>query len=201
MTRLHRVLAFVAATLGSAAAFNDANPGYISAPALADQIMRGDSTLRVFDLRSLAEYNELHIPTAAHATLEQLSRTPFTGNETVVLYQLRSFDGGVAAVGTRPRFRLKGPRRVYLLREGLYEWIARVREPRLAADASDAERAEFERASLFSRFFGGVARTNVARSEVSTGYWTTGVQLPAAASSTSESNARQAVLQVRRRGC
>jgi rhodanese-related sulfurtransferase len=200
MTRLHRVLAVVAAALGFAAAFGDTNPGYISAPALAEQIMRGDATLRVFDLRPLADYDELHIPTAVHATLDELSSTQFTGIETIVLYQLRSFDVGAHTGATSP-VRLKGARRVYLLREGLYEWIARVREPRLAADATPAERAEFERATLFSRFFGGLAHTNVARSEVPAGYWTADVQLPAVESSATESKVRQALLQVRRRGC
>jgi rhodanese-related sulfurtransferase len=200
MTRLHGALAIVAAGLGIAAAFNDANPGYISAPALAEQIMRGDATLRVFDLRSLADYNELHIPTAVHTTVDELSRTQFTGSETVVLYQLRSFDVGARASATQSP-RLKGARRVYLLREGIYEWIARVREPRLATDATPTERAEFERATLFSRFFGGVVRTNIARSEVPTGYWTADVQLVAAQPSATESKALQAVLQVRRRGC
>jgi hypothetical protein len=190
MTRLHHVLAIVAAALGFAAALGDKTPPYISAPALAEQIMRGDETLRVFDLRPRADYNELHIPTALHTTLDELSRTPFTGNETVVLYQLRHFEGDA---------HVPGARRVYLLREGLYEWIARVREPRLAADATTPERAEFERATLFSRFFGGSARTNVARSEVPNGYWTADGQLPATESSSTE--ARQAVLQVRRRGC
>ena len=192
MTRLHQVLAIAAAALGIAAAFGDTNPGYISAPALAEQIMRGDATLRVFDLRPLADYNELHIPTALHTTLDELSRTPFTGNETVVLYQLRHFEGDA---------HVPGARRVYLLREGLYEWIARVREPRLAADATTTERAEFERATLFSRFFGGSARTNVARSEVPNGYWTADIQFPAAGSLATDSKALQAVLQVRRRGC
>jgi len=200
MTRLHPGLAVVAAALGLAAAFDDTSPTYISAPALAERIMRGDATLRVFDLRSLADYNELHIPTAVHTTVDELSRTPFTGTETVVLYQLRSFDAGARASATSS-LRLKGARRIYLLREGIYEWIARVREPRLATDATPTERAEFERATLFSRFLGGVARTNVARSEVPAGYWTADVQLPAARSGAAESKALQAVLQVRRRGC
>jgi rhodanese-related sulfurtransferase len=201
MARVHRLLAIVAAVLGIAAAFGDSNPGYISAPALAERIMRGDETLRVFDLRPLADYNELHIPTAVHTTLEELSRTAFTGNEIIVLYRLRQFDGDAHAGSARSPVRLKSGPRVYLLREGIYEWIARVREPRLATDATPAERAEFERATLFSRFFGGMARTNVARSEVPTGYWTTDVQVVPTESSTTESKVRQALLQVRRRGC
>ena len=67
--------------------------------------------------------------------------------------------------------RQRGHRDVRLLRQGLYEWIARVLEPRLAVDATPEERTEFERAASLSRFFGGVPRANVARREVPVGYW------------------------------
>jgi rhodanese-related sulfurtransferase len=197
MTALHRVLALIAATLGVAAAFSDAGTRYMSAPALAESIMRGDPTLRLFDLRSRAEYDELHIPTATFATLEEVSSMPFTGSETVVLYGLRTLD---VRGKQGPQLRFKGVRRVFILREGIYEWIARVRDPRLAVDATSAERSEFERAALFSRFFGGVARANVPRAEVPTGYWTSDQVLPYA-TAISESGVREALLHVRRRGC
>ena len=40
---------------------------HISAPELAERIIAGDPALRVFDLRSAAEFEQMHIPTAQHA--------------------------------------------------------------------------------------------------------------------------------------
>jgi rhodanese-related sulfurtransferase len=207
MTRVHRALAAVAATCALAAALVDAQPAvdtatlaadieaerdHISAPALAERIMREDSTLRLFDLRSKAEYDTLHIPTATHATLDDLSSMRFARDATVVVYS----EGSAHAAQAWVLLRLRGVRQVYFLREGIYEWLARISEPRLAVDATPDERAEFDRAVALSRFFGGDARTNVPRSEVPDGYWTTGTAMPDIASRTT-----QAIANVRRRGC
>jgi hypothetical protein len=86
---------------------------------------------------------------------------------------------------------------VAVLREGLYEWIARVLEPRLASDASAAEQAEFARAADTSRFFGGMPIAGVARADVPTGYWTGGHQ----GQSPRAGRAKQAIASIRRRGC
>ncbi len=207
MTTVHRTLAGAAATLAMAAALVDARPAidaatlaadieterdHISAPELAARIMRADPTLRIVDLRSRAEYDELHIPTASHATLDDLTQARFGRDETVVVYS----EGSAHAAQAWVLLRLRGLRNVYFLREGIYEWIARVHEPRLAVDATPAERAEFERAVALSRFFGGVARSGVPRSEVPEGYWT-----GATAASNAPSRGAQATARVRRRGC
>ena len=211
MTRVHGALAALAATFGLAAALVDARPAvdaatlaaeieaerdHISAPELADRIMRGDQTLRLFDLRPRADYDAFHIPTAAHATMDDLSRVAIARDATVVVYS----EGSAHAAQAWVLLRLRGVRNVYFLREGVYEWIARVREPRLAVDPTPAERAEFDRAVVLSRFFGGEARTGVSRSEVPEGYWTGTLQAGQASRDTS-SRAAQAVANVRRRGC
>jgi rhodanese-related sulfurtransferase len=207
MIAIHRSLATVAAALAFAAALVDAKPAvdavalaadidaqrdHISAPELAARIMRSDPALRIFDLRSRAEYDALHIPTATHATLDDLSRARLPRDAAIVLYS----EGSAHAAQGWVLLRLRGYRNAYFLREGIYEWIARVREPRLAVDATAAERAEFERAATLSRFFGGVARASVPRAEVPDGYWTGGGYH-------AESSARttQAIANVRRRGC
>ena len=206
MTRVHRALATLAATLALAAALVDARPAidaatlaaeieadrdHISAPELAERIMRQDPALRVFDLRSREEYDAFHIASASHATLDELARASFPREASIVLYS----EGSTHAAQAWVLLRLRGVRNVHFLREGIYEWIARVREPRLAIDATPAERAEFERAAPLSRFFGGMARTSVPRSEVPDGYWTGTVSRDA------PSRAAQAVANVRRRGC
>jgi hypothetical protein len=47
-------------------------------------------------------------------------------------------------------------RDAWFLREGMYEWIARVLEPRLAVNASPREQAEYAAAVPLSRYFGGM---------------------------------------------
>jgi 3-mercaptopyruvate sulfurtransferase SseA len=207
---LRATLAMVAATAGIAAAA--AGPGsrhapsraiasaqpetaYISAPDLADRIIRRDATLQILDVRSPREYDELHIASARQVSTETLTREDagaqgIGADDTIVVY------GDNAAVATRAweLLRQRGHRHVFVLREGLYEWISRVIEPRLAADATPKERDEFDRAASQSRFFGGLPRAEVARSEVPTGYWT-------GRPTTSPNDTRQAVAAVRRRGC
>ena len=203
MTRLHGALAFVAATAGLAAigagspidsgrmtADIAAEQDDISAPQLAERLMRGDPSLHVFDLRTHDEYDQLHIPSARQASIETLAREQLPLDATIVLYA----EGATHAAEARARLRLRGYRHVFVLREGLYAWIGRVLEPRLAVDATAPERAEFERAAELSRFFGGVPRAGVARADVPVGYWTGGQGATAEA-------VRQAVATVRRRGC
>lgn len=204
MSRPHRVLAMIAAILGLGAAATGFHPGanvtelaleieaerdHISALQLAEKIIAREPGLRILDLRPEEQYREFHIPTAAHASLKELARLPVSGNGATVLYS----EGGALSAQAWVLLRMRGYRNVFVLREGIYEWISRVHEPRLAADATAAEWAEFTRAAEFSRYFGGVPLSGVPRSEVPTGYWT-GMQ-------NAQPAARDAVARIRRRGC
>jgi uncharacterized protein len=211
---LSRSLVTVAAALALAAAAVDlqavdARPiateieqerDHITAPDLAELIIGGDRALQVFDLRSRVEFDRMHIPGARHASLETLSRDPLPRDATVVLYS----EGGAHAAQAWVLLRMRGYRRVFFLREGLFEWVARVMEPRLATDATALERADFIRAVEMSRFFGGSAREGVPRSEVPVGYWNSaahgaahGTQDVAAARGSTD----RMVARIRRRGC
>jgi len=206
MNRLHRTLAIAAATLGCTAAVAGRRPttdpsvlateidretDHVSALDLAEQIMRNDADLRLYDLRSAAEYEEFHIPRAQRTTVTDLTRTTLPANAKIVLYST----GGAHAAQAWVLLRMRGFRNVSFLREGAYEWTARVLQPQLAVDATAAERAEFERAKPMSRFFGGTARTGVARAEVLQGYWT------GAANDGSSVTTAGATSVVRRQGC
>src|SRR5262245_12756960 len=172
MTRIHTALAIVAATLGLTAAGADSGAGadvatlaseigaerdHISAPDLADRIMGRDPTLRVVDLRPQGEFDQLHIPTAVAVSVDALGSASLPRSASIVLYS----EGAVHAAQGWMLLRLRGYRDVRFLREGIYEWLARVMEPRLAEDATPQERADFERAEKQSRFFGGQPRANV----------------------------------------
>jgi rhodanese-related sulfurtransferase len=213
----HRMLAIAAAVLGLAAAADVAAPidpeqlateiaterDHISALELGEQIMRGES-LRVIDLRSAGEFAQLHVPGAARMALEDLARATLPRSTAIVLYS----EGGTHAAQAWMLLRLRGYTRVRFLREGLYEWIARVLEPSLASDATAAERAEFERAQLHTRFFGGMAHVDVPRSELPVGYWTTRRdeshepdRLDDESGSGRRASTSQMVARIRRRGC
>ena len=200
-----RLLAILASVLGLGAVIIDPPPvertvppdggaaGFISAPELAERIVSRDSTLRVFDLRSRAEYDRFHVPGATHTTLRSLAREPLPSDATTVVYANR------LAHATRGWATLSGRsvRDVRILRGGAYEWIVRIHDPRIAVDATDSERAEFERAARFSRFFGGRPQLDVPRAEIPTGYWT--------GDDEGEPQAMEATLlavaAIRRRGC
>ena len=174
---------------------------HISAPDLAGLIMAGDPTLRVFDLRAPAEFGRMHIPGARHATIQALSREVLPRNATIVLYS----EGGAHAAQAWVLLRMRGHGRVFFLREGLFEWLSRVMEPRLPADATERERADFARAREMSRFFGGIAREGVPRAEVPIGYWNDG-RADDAGGSRADATARktstgQMIAGIRRRGC
>jgi rhodanese-related sulfurtransferase len=215
VTRVHAALLFTAAWAGLAAAGTGSGPraetsrlaeeitaerDHISAPQLADRIMAGDAGLRVFDLRSIAEFEQMHIPTAQHASIESLLREPLPRDTTIVVYS----EGGAHAAQAWVLLRLRGYQHVFVLREGLYEWIARVVEPRLAVNASAAERAVFAEAARYSRFFGGVPHADVPRAEVPVGYWTVQAGEPRGAvlrNPASSASTQTAVAGIRRRGC
>jgi rhodanese-related sulfurtransferase len=208
MNTLHRTLATIAAVLAAGAAATELGPGvdpvqlaaeiaaerdHITAPELAKRIMARDSTLRIFDLRSPEEYGQLHIPSAQLATLEQLAGQDLPRFATIVLYS----EGGAHAAQAWLLLRMRGYENVAFLREGLYEWIARVLEPRLAVDATPTERADFQNAAELSRFFGGVPRAEVPRKEIPAGYWSNqDSSQSAVAPATAET-----VKGLRRRGC
>ena len=203
MITVLRAMALVAAALacaailvdrsGAAPAAGRAMPRFISAPELAARIMRRDPALRVFDLRPRADYERFHVPGAAHATVRSLARDTLPSPVTAVLY------AHTLPHATRASARLneRGVRDVSILRGGLYEWIARIHEPRLAADATAAERAEFEQALLWSRFFGGRPLEDVPRSQVPSGYWTGSRD----GDDRSLETTLLAVAAIRRRGC
>ncbi len=184
MTRVHAVMAMAAVTLGCAALIAELRPteaqpsalaaeiesesDHISALELGERLMRGDRNLLVLDLRSEPEFQEFHIAGARRASLRDLSQQALPQTSDIVLYS----EGGAHAAQAWVILRMRGYRRVYFLREGLYEWVSRVYEPRLASDATPEERADFERAAVLSRFFGGTPQSRVPRAEVPSGYWT-----------------------------
>ena len=160
----HRALALVAAALAVAAALTQASsatPRFITAPELATRIIDRDPTLRVYDLRSRSEFDRFHVASAQHLTVSALREAALPAGATVVLY-----GNGEARAAQAWTIATDRGADAFVLRGGVQEWFVRIYEPRLAVDATPAERAQFEQASKFSRFFGGTTLTDIARSEL-----------------------------------
>lgn len=206
MSGLHRVLALAAgaAALGALAAGEPtgraldvtalareiaAARDHVSAPELGAWIVAGEP-VRVFDLRDATAHETLRVPTSERIDLAALAKLDLPRDTRIVLYS----EGGAHAAQAWVLLRARGYTDVRFLREGLYEWVARVLEPRLAVDASPAESAAYVQAAPLARHFGGQPRRGVARAEVPTGYWTE----PARRTTTARTDV---VGSVRRRGC
>jgi rhodanese-related sulfurtransferase len=161
---------------------------HVTALELAAWIRDQRDDVRIIDVRDSADFEAYHIPKAERIALDELVSTPFRASETIVLYS----DGGAHAAQAWVFLRALGYEKVYFLRGGLYEWLDDVMNPSIAADASDSAKAEFERVSEVSRYFGGVPRTGDAASSLPS------LPVPAARESGST---KAAVARVRGRGC
>jgi len=157
---------------------------FMSGPELAGRIAGQDAALRVVDLRARQDFELLHVAGATHVTLDDLGRGEMPRDGQIVLY---ANTDARAREGLR-LLRSRGYPHVAILHDGIGEWIGRVLEPRLAADATEEERQAFNRAAELSRFFGGMPRSNVPRSELRRDY-------------SSREFTRRAIAGIRRRGC
>jgi rhodanese-related sulfurtransferase len=171
---LPRALAVVAGTLGVlalAAGVSDgassgrvdvdrlartvqAEEDHVTALELARWIRGRKPGLRVIDVRTAAEYDAFHLPTAENLSLVQLAHADIRPDETVVLYS----EGGTHAAQGWFFLRARGLEHVYFLRGGLFEWIQQVAQPVLPNGASAAERTAWPERAALSRYFGGSPR-------------------------------------------
>jgi rhodanese-related sulfurtransferase len=207
--RAHRLLAVAAATLGALALVAggadatrqgvdvaalarevEAEADHVTARELAAWIRDGKPGLRIIDVRTPAEFADYSIPTAENLSLTALTRAAVRADETVVLYS----EGGAHAAQGWFLLRARGVKRVYFLREGLYEWLTQVMTPVLPAGATPAERAAFDSAAELSRYYGGVPRAGGGASVDEDA----SAALPGASA---EDGSAAAVRRVRRRGC
>jgi rhodanese-related sulfurtransferase len=203
MSRYRRALAVAALALGALAAIVrtpvpqesgadvaalaravEREDDHITAIELATWIKDRKPGLRVIDVRSAAEFDNFHLPTAERIPLDALVTTPFTDQEIVVLYS----DGGAHAAQGWVFLRARGHRQVYFLRGGLADWLDEVMNPTLAPDAAPEGRATFDRVAALSRYFGGTPHRQAQAAHT-------------AADAPSRPSVAEAVTRMRRRGC
>jgi rhodanese-related sulfurtransferase len=121
---------------------------HVTAVELAKWIRDDNKGLRVLDIRSDSEFNDLHIPGAKRVPLGELARMPLDSTATYVLYS----EGGTHAAQGWFLLRARGVENVYFLRGGLYEWLEQIMNPRVASSTPQAERDSIRALTLW---FGG----------------------------------------------
>ena len=137
--------------LDSVARAIDEGSDHVSARQLAEWIRDRRPGLRVIDVRSPAEFHDDAIPTAENVPIDQLAKTHFARDQTIVLYSQEGAHAGQAWV----MLRSLGLTQAVFVPGGLADWSEEVLHPLLPASASPAERAQIE---ALSHYFGGSPR-------------------------------------------
>ncbi|MEO9080003.1 MAG: rhodanese-like domain-containing protein [Rhodanobacter sp.] len=137
--------------LDSIARAIDDGTGHVSARQLAQWIRDRRPGLRVIDVRSPAEFHDDAIPTAENLPIDQLARSHFAPDQTIVLYSQEGAHAGQAWV----MLQSLGVTQAVFVSGGLADWHEEVLSPLLPVNGSPAERA---RIAELSHYFGGSPR-------------------------------------------
>jgi rhodanese-related sulfurtransferase len=128
---------------------------HVDAIVLADWIRARRPGLRVLDVRTRAEFDEFHLPTAESAPLERIASLRPSSSETLVLYSA----GGAHAAQAWVLLRAIGHRNVFFLAGGLEEWMAEVMTPVIPDDPDLAATMPWSKIVDVSLYFGGTPTT------------------------------------------
>jgi rhodanese-related sulfurtransferase len=128
-----------------------AEADHVDAIVLANWIRNRRQGLRVVAVRTRAEFDEFHLPTAESAPLEAIAALRPSSAETVVLYSA----GGAHAAQAWVLLRALGHRNVFFLAGGLEEWTAEVLTPVIPDDPDLAATMPWSRIVDLSLYFGG----------------------------------------------
>lgn len=118
---------------------------------LADWIIKGKSDYTLVDLRDEKEFSEYFIPTAYNIPLETLPQSGLLRNQKIILYA----DDDLKAAQAWFILKSKDYKGAYILDGGLEKWKDEVLFPKLSADATIEQLAEFEKRIEICKFFGG----------------------------------------------
>jgi len=174
---LNQKLAAAALLLGAAALFASPYPGtrvtldakelalivgteadHVEATELAAWIIESRADYRLIDLRTPAEFEQYHIPTAVNIPMNVLTESGLGRQEKLVLYS----EGGIHSAQAWMLLLAQGYKSVYMLKGGLDEWKDQVVFPVVADNPTSSERARDERLRSISSFFGGQPRSAAA---------------------------------------
>ena len=122
---------------------------------LADWIVKGKSDYRLIDLRTQAEFDQYHIPSAENVPLAALPDYGLERNEKIILYS----EGGIHSAQAWFLLKAMEFKSVYMLRGGLDDWKDLVLFPSMPSNPSPEQLAAFSKMKEVSKFFGGTPQT------------------------------------------
>ncbi|MBU1099571.1 MAG: hypothetical protein KKA84_04125 [Bacteroidetes bacterium] len=124
----------------------------VSVEDLAESLVKGTMDYRMIDLRPEEEYTEYFIPGSENIPVSDLNSAGLMRNEKILLYDEDNL------ISSQAWFLLRADefKGVYILKGGIKEWKEKILFPKLAANASPEETADFEKTKEVSKFFGGV---------------------------------------------
>jgi rhodanese-related sulfurtransferase len=128
---------------------------HVTPAELASWIIENRADYRLIDLRSEAEFDAYHIPSARQVSVAGLPDAQLGRQEKIVLYA----DGGDHAAQAWMLLKASGYRSVYILRGGLGGWKDDVLFPALPSAPAVSDAARIERLRSISAFFGGTPGT------------------------------------------
>ncbi|MEW6005283.1 MAG: rhodanese-like domain-containing protein [Stygiobacter sp.] len=123
----------------------------INVMTLADWIIKEKGDYTLVDLRSEKEFNEYNIPTSINIPIESLLNSDLMRNQKIIVY------GNDDVTSAQAWFILKSAnyKAVYILNGGLNAWKNEILFPKLDVNATEEQKAEFEKVKQISLHFGG----------------------------------------------
>lgn len=127
------------------------NNDRISVLTLADWLIKETGDFVLVDLRSEKEFNEYNVPSSINIPIESLLNSDLMRNQKIIVY------GNDDVTSAQAWFILKSAnfKAVYILNGGLNSWKNEILFPKLDVNASEEQKAEFEKVKNVSAYFGG----------------------------------------------
>jgi rhodanese-related sulfurtransferase len=123
---------------------------YIESSQLAEWLMEKKADLIVFDVRTVAEFNDYHIPSARDITILENHVETIPLDQTIVIYS----ENNVSAIERWLELKHYGYEKVYLLEGGIRSWVEEILFPDLSNQSGLGE-AAIEKINKTSLYFGG----------------------------------------------
>lgn len=123
----------------------------ISVMTLADWLIKDAGDFVLVDLRSEKDFNEYTIPSSINIPIENILNSDLMRNQKIIVY------GNDDVTSAQAWFILKSAnyKAVYILNGGLNAWKNEILFPKLDVNASEQQKAEFEKVKNISTYFGG----------------------------------------------
>jgi rhodanese-related sulfurtransferase len=168
---------------------------HVTVQELADWIIQGRADYRLIDVRSEAEYNDYHIPSAENIQVADLATAEIGRNEKFVLYS----QGGIHAAQAWMMLAARGFKHSYILFGGLEEWKDEILFPKLPENPTAAQADSVAKVKSVCAHFGGSAQTGAAGAEVAETKAAPKLQMPSG--SASGGAAKAAGVKKKKEGC